>query len=157
MRTDIGVDAQGDAGSLSLFCGQRIDDLQFGHALHVEGKDTGIQSEVNLPIALADTGVDNLRGRETGFEGRLYLATAHTVRTQSGFADDAEQARIGIGLHGIVHAEGLAVFGFLPDGLQGLSQQLRVVVVERRAELLELVDGKLSFCHCVVCVVCVIC
>ena len=132
---------------LALLSCELVDDLQFWDTLHIETEDVVVEAQVDLPVALAHTGVDNLRGRESGLDGCFDLAAAHTVGTQSRFTDDAQDLGVGIGLYGIVHHEALMLAGLLVDGAQRLAQYLAIVIVERRLDLLKPLYRKFSFSH----------
>ena len=60
MGTYIWVQAEGDACYLALLGCQFVDDLQLGDALHVEAEDIAVEAEVDFPVALSHTSIDNL-------------------------------------------------------------------------------------------------
>ena len=116
------------------------------------------QSQLNLPIALADTCIYNLVGSETGFQSRLDLTTADAIGTQSSFTDDAQHLGVGIRLDGIVNHEAFVFRYLCIDGMERCSQQLRVIIVERCLYPFKFVYRKytlhvLVLCLCVVLVV----
>ena len=97
---------------------QFVNHFQFRDALHIKAEDVVVESEIDLPVGLAHTCIDNLACGEACLDGSLNLATADAIDTQTCFADDAEQTGIGIGLHGIVDNESLVAACLLIDGTQ---------------------------------------
>ena len=79
MGADIRIDAETNLRNLILFFSQFVDDFQLRNAFYIEAEDAFLQSEVDFPIAFAYTSVNNLTGRETGFDGCLNFSSAHTV------------------------------------------------------------------------------
>ena len=79
MGADIRIDAETNLRNLILFFSQLVDDFQLRNAFYIEAEDVFLQSEVDFPIAFAYTSVNNLTGRETGFDGCLNFSSAHTV------------------------------------------------------------------------------
>ena len=151
MCTDVRIQTESHTSHLAFLGCQFVDDFQLGNALDVETEDIVVQSEVDFPVALADTGINNLRTGETSSHTGLYLATADAVGTQSCFADDTQDAGIGIGLDGIMDAEALVLLSLTVNGTERFAQQLRVVVVERCLYPFQFIFRKNSFTHfCVV-------
>ena len=137
----VGVDAEGYAGHLAVLLGQLVDDLELGYALHVEAEDVGLEGEFYLPVALADTGEGNLAGGETCAEADFDFPSADAVGSQPGFLDVAKDFGMGAGLDGVVDM--IVGEQLLANGVEGLVEQRRVVVVEGGAQMLEFVDGEL--------------
>ena len=154
MGTDVGVETECHTGRLAPLGCQFVDNLQFGNAFDIEAEYVVVETEIDFPVALADTGINNLCCRKTGAQRGFYLTTADTVGAKSCLADSAQYLRVGIGLDGIVNHKALMLSGFGIDSLQRLSQQFRIVIVERCLQLLEFIDRKYSFCHCVVLLLC---
>ena len=102
---DVGVDAQSYIGGLAKRCGKLVDDFEFGLRLDIETSYAILESEDNLGISLADSGINYLRAFESCVESCLNLSAAHCVDSKSGRLHMTKNAGIGIGLHGIVHFE----------------------------------------------------
>ena len=81
MGTHVGIQTEGHTSHLALGCSQLINHLQFRDALHIEAENIVIQAEVDLPVALAYTSVDNLRTRETCLDTGFYFATTNAIDT----------------------------------------------------------------------------
>ena len=145
MCANVGVQTECYACRLSLCCSQFVDDLQFGYALYVETEDVVVQTEVDFPVGLTHTSIDNLVGGESGIDDGLYLASADAVGSQSRLADDLEDLGVGISLDGIVYHEPLVSSSLFVDGAQCLSQQFCIVVVEGRLNPLELLYREYTF------------
>ena len=111
----VGVQPECHAGGFAFLRSQLIDNLQFGYALHIEAEDVVIQSEIDFPVSLTYTGIDNLVAGEPCPQGCFYLASTDAVSTQSCLTDDAQHFGIGICLDGIVYAEALMLLGFVID------------------------------------------
>ena len=152
--THVGVDAEAHLSHFSLGCGKLVDYFQLGCAFHVEAEDVLVETEVYLPVALAHTGIDNLRGGKTGFDAGLYLAAAHAVGTQPGLADDVEYLRIGIGLYCVVHFKALIAASLSANGVEGGPEQSSIVVVEWCLKLFKRLYGECSFHSFSVCLLC---
>ena len=151
MGSHVRIQTKGHTGYFAPCGRQFVDDLQLRDALHVEAEDIVVEAEVDLPVGLAHTCIDNLRRGESRLDGSLYLSTADTVGTQSCLTDDAEDTRVGVCLDGVVHHESLVFLCLGVDAAQCLAQQFRIVVVEGRLDLLQLLYRELSFSHdCVV-------
>ena len=103
VRIDIRVHADSHTRLLALGNSQLADDLQLWDGFNVETSNVGIQSEVDFPVGLTDTGEDHLRRRETSLQASLNLTAAHAVTTQAALSNQLQQGRINIGLHSIVH------------------------------------------------------
>ena len=132
MCTHIGIQTEGHTSHLALGCCQFVDNLQLGNALHIEAEDVVVQTEINLPVALAYASVDDFRTGETCLDAGLYLATADTVNTQACLTDNSEHLGVGIGLDSIVHTKALMSAGLLVDCTKRLTKQFRIVIVEWR-------------------------
>ena len=141
----IRIDTESYTGNLVLGGGQFIDDLQLGNRFNIEAEDIVVQSQVNLPVCLSDSGIYNLAGRNTCLDGRLDFAAAHTIGAQSAFTDDAQNFRVGIGLHCIVYAELVVLATLFLDCLQGLSEQVRIVIIKRCFQFTEFIQREDTF------------
>ena len=73
------IDAKANLCCLVLSGSQLVDDFQFGNTLHVEAEDAFLQSEIDLPVALAHTGIYDLVGRKSCVDSSLYFSSAHAV------------------------------------------------------------------------------
>ncbi len=60
MCSHIRVQTEGDTCHLPFLGGKLVDDLQFGNTFHVEAENVVVKTEVDLPVALSDTGEDDL-------------------------------------------------------------------------------------------------
>ena len=89
MGTYVGIDTEGNSGDFAFCFGKFVDDFQFGDAFYIEICNTGINSQVDFPIAFADSGKDNPAGRETSLDTCFDFSTAYTVGPESGRTDDA--------------------------------------------------------------------
>ena len=121
MSAYIGIQTESHTSHLALGSSQFVDDLQFRDALHVEAEDVVVQSEVNLPVALADTGINNLLVGEPSLDAGFYLATTDAVSTQASLTDNLQHLGVGIGLDSIVHTEAFVLAGLLIDGAKRLT------------------------------------
>ena len=101
--TDIGVHTKRNTCCFALGGSQLVDDFKLSYAFHVEAEDVCVESEIYFPVALADSCVHNLVGRETCIERCLYLAAAYTVGAETSMAYELEHFRVDIGLHGVVN------------------------------------------------------
>ncbi|CCY01646.1 unknown [Prevotella sp. CAG:924] len=103
MGSHVGIDSEANVCCLAFCRSQLIDDFQLGHALHIETENIGIQSEIDFPISLADSGKHYFRSGEASLQSCFDLASADTIRTKPGVGNDAQHLRVGIGLNGIVY------------------------------------------------------
>ena len=81
MCAHIRIDAESNSCHLALGGGKLIDDIEFGKTLNIEAEDVLVKTEVNLPVALAYTGIYNAVSRESCLAGSLYLSAADTIGT----------------------------------------------------------------------------
>ena len=79
MSPHIRIQTESYTSHLVLGSSQLVDYLQLGDALHVETENVVVKTEINFPVALANTGIDNLLFRKTCLDTSLYLATTDTV------------------------------------------------------------------------------
>ena len=142
MGTDIGIDAEGYLGHLAALGGQLVDNLKLRNGLYVEAEDVLVESQLNLPVGLAYTGIDDVVSWEACLQGSFNLTSADTVGSQTALADDGQYLGIGISLDGIVYYEAVVASGFGTDGLEGVAQQTQVVVVEGGLPLAKLLYGE---------------
>ena len=103
-----------------------------------EARNISIESQIDLPIGLADTGKHNLRRREASLQANFHLAAAHTVTAETCSIHDAEHRGIHIRLHGIMHVKSRITRRFTIDYIKRLLKQFSVVIIERRPDALEL-------------------
>ncbi|CDE34890.1 unknown [Leyella stercorea CAG:629] len=113
MGTDIRIDSESNISSLVGCHCQLFDNLQFGNRFDIETGNALLQSEINLPIALAHACIHHLVSRKTCLDSRLNFAATHAVGTKTILADDTQYLRIGICFHGIVNVEVFMLFTFL--------------------------------------------
>ena len=118
MSTHIGVQTEGHTGHLALLDCEFVDHLEFGYALNVEAEDVVVKSEIDFPIALAHTSVDNLIRGDSGFYRSLNLTATYAVGSKTGLADDAKYTRVGISLYSIMHHETLVLASLVVNRLQ---------------------------------------
>ena len=111
----IGIDAEADTCHAVHPCGNLVDDLEFGHAFHIEITYAGAQSQLNFPIAFSHSGIDDAVSGKAGIEAGLDFASTHAVGAQSGFL--YETKHIGV--------------DFFLYGVNRILQQTGVVVVKR--------------------------
>ena len=121
MCAHVRVDTESHSRHLASCCCKLVDNFQLGDALYIEAENILVESEVNLPVAFAHSGVYYLRWCKTCIDGSLYLATAHAVGTKTSLADYVEHFWIGISLHRIVHMVSWMLVHFVVDSLQGLA------------------------------------
>ena len=88
--THVGVQSECHAGCFPLGCGQFVDDVQLRYALHVEAEDVLVESEIDFPVALAHSGIDNLAGRKASPDDSFYFAATDTVGSQTSLSDQAQ-------------------------------------------------------------------
>ena len=122
VRTNIRIEAERYASHFSLGCCQLIDHLEFGDAFYVEAENVVIEAEVDFPIALTYSCINNLVIWESCLERSLDLAAAHAVGTKSCLADNAKNTWVGIGLNGIVYHKAFVLASLLVNCLQRLAQ-----------------------------------
>ena len=147
MGTDVGIQTEGHTGYFALRGCQFVDDLQLRDALHVEAENLVVEAEVDLPVGLSHTCIDDLRRGKSRLDGSLDLSAADAVGTQSCLTDDAEDTRVGVCLDGVVHHESLVFLCLGVNAAQRFAQQFRIVVVEGCLDLLQLLYRELSFSH----------
>ena len=147
MCTNIRIQTESDSRNFSFGFSQFVDNFQFGNTLYVETENVVVESGVDLPVALANTSINNLPCGEACLDRGFDLSAADAVGTQSRLSDDTENTWIGIGLDSVVHDKTLVFACFVVDGTECLAQQFCIVVVERRLDRLQLLYGKYSFCH----------
>lgn len=137
MGIDVGVDAEGHGGYDAHLGGEGVDDFQFGQTFHIEAADAGLERGANLLVRFTYAGKDDAVGREAAGHGLLYLATTDTVGTEAGLREALEDARIGIGLDGIVDVEVRVGGKGRLQTIDGAPEQRHVVVVAGRGGLCE--------------------
>ena len=113
MSANIRVDAEGYIGGLARSNSQLLYNLQFGNRLHVEAGDAFLQSEVNLPVALAYAGIHHLVSRKACFDSRLYFAATHAVGTKAILAYYTQYLRVGICFYSIMNVKIVMLITFL--------------------------------------------
>ncbi len=145
MRTYIGIDAESYIGNFTFGGSQLVDDFQLRHRLDIETENIVIESQVDFPISLTDSGKNDLPGRETGLDGSADFTSADTIGTQSTFADDGQYLRIGIGLDGIVYTEIVVTCHLTVDARQRVAKHFRIIIIERSRQLAKFMNGEYSF------------
>ena len=81
VRPDIRIQTEGHTCHFPFGCCQLIDNLQFGNALDVEAENVVVETNIDFPVALADTSVDDFLAVETCTHAGLYFSAADTVNT----------------------------------------------------------------------------
>ena len=142
----VGVEAQGHPRRAVLAGGQRVDDLQLGHGLHVEAENVVVQRQVDFPVGLAHPGKDDALRRDARVDGRLYLAAAHAVGPEAGPPHLAQDGRVHVRLQRVMHAE-VRLARLPPHLVHGGTQHVHVIIVKRSLQLPELVEREISFQH----------
>ena len=117
MGTDVGIDAESHVGGSAASFRQSADYLQFRQTLHIETAYTEIETEIYLPVAFADSGIDYAPGRESCLDSSLDFAAADAVGAKARFPDYLQNLRVRVSLDRIMHM----VSGIIPDfGFYGL-------------------------------------
>ena len=100
MGRHVGIHAEADGGHLSAGCCQPRQHMELGGRFHIESAYAGIQAQLDFPIGLSYTGVED---GLAGLQGCLHLSAAHTVCSEAEAGDVIQDNGIVVGLHGIVH------------------------------------------------------
>ena len=145
--TNVGVKAEGHTCCFPFSDSQFIDDLQFGNTLNIEAEDIVVESEIDFPVSLSNTGIHYFRCRKTCTQAGLYLSTAHAVCTKFILANHAQHLWIGICFYCIVYLESIMLLHLCVNGTESLSEQLCIIVIERCLDVFQLFDWEFSFCH----------
>ncbi len=97
LSEDVGVDAEGDPGSLAGGAGAPAEDFQLGFALYVEEEDVGAEGCVHLPDLLADAGEDDAaEGLGSGAADAFQLAAGDDVEAAALLAEELEDGERGV-------------------------------------------------------------
>ena len=142
VRVDVGVDTQRNVSHFALRHRKFIDHLHLGDALDIETLNVGIKSQVNFPISLSHTGVDNLLWVEAMLERGADLVAAYAVNSETVRADLIKNSGVGVGLDGKVHGK-VIVFRHMADLAEGLAKQLDVIEIKRCLRVRKLVDREI--------------
>ncbi len=137
----VGIDAQGGAGSLADAAGHLGEVVQFFLALDVEEKDVVFQGVANLGVGLADAGEDDFLADSAGVERPIQFAAAGHVEAGAGVGQSTAEVQIAVGLEAVADQRLNHGEGFLQ--LAEMVQQRRLAVDEQRraVEVGQLADG----------------
>jgi len=91
---DVGVQAQGAADGLARLAGQAGNILELGLALDVEQADAGRDRLADLPVGLADAGVDDFSAVGPDGAGAGKLAAADDVEAAAGLGQELEDMKV---------------------------------------------------------------
>ena len=143
---DIRVHAQADPSGEVELVGDVVDDGQFLGGLHIEAEDMLLEGIAYLVVGLGNTGKDYLICIKPCLDGGFDLTTADTIGSDTTLGDRAQDSVGSAGFDGIVHMP-LRVGHFVGKHTQRLTEDIHVVVVERRGDGVELGNGKMTGNH----------
>ena len=130
LGVDVGVDAQRHVGLLAGLARKPVHELQLLDRFAVDRHDLLPDGVTQLLVALADAGVNDALGIESGFDGLAQLVAARAVDAQPVFADNSQQMVVIVGFDGVMHLVAV-LFGLVDDAFEGLAQQRRIIEIER--------------------------
>ena len=132
---DVRIHAQGDPRLRMHVLGRAVDGLQLLAGLHIEHEDVHLERILDLVPPLADAGVHDLLGIDPGAKRPEQLAAGDDVGAGALPANDPEDRRAGVRLHG--EADEVRHSGVcLIKGAEMVRQRAAAVAIEGRPHAL---------------------
>ncbi len=126
----IRIDTKSHRHLLSATLSEFTDDLQFLDGFHIETADTTLYTKDYFSVSFSDTGIIYGVIAETCRQSRLYLSSAHTIRSETGISYNFEYLRIAVCLYRIMHVHVTAGYTLL-DFIQRGAKKLHIIIIKR--------------------------
>ena len=135
----IRIDTETDISNLAHPLGNLSNNLQLGNAFHIEILNTGIKSQLNLPVSLAHSGKNNLVCRKSTLHTCLDLPSAYTVRSKASLLNLLENPGVGTCLDSIMYVTISNLIRLLFYRFECLGKQNSVVIIKRSMDFLKVI------------------
>ena len=138
-RVDVGIDAQRDASSASHSLRDGVDRFHFGGRFAVEREDILSERVFDFAVGFPDAGENDPFGRKARLDRRADLVPTDAVGSESRLSYRFDDAGIEVGLQRVMYPIAVAR-SFAHGRRERTAQQIHVVEVERRGQLLQSSD-----------------